>query len=208
MKPTRFDTRRFDARRFDNAWQRYVAKATDLHPPFEDFLAGGASETDLIEAERIIGIALPDDLRHLLKLHDGSQGYQALPGWELLSSEGIISEWTIWEDLYRSEFKPEGYESEPSGPIRSDEWWRLKWIPFTRDGGGNCLCVDMAPAAGGTKGQVITLWHDNPGRELIAPSLTEFVEILAEDMEDGKLVWDEEWGSFREPLEDGVGGAE
>jgi hypothetical protein len=50
------------------------------------------------------------------------------------------------------------------------------------------------------------MWHDNPRRDLIAASLTEFVEILAEDMEDGKLVWDEEWGSFREPLGDPLGG--
>ena len=38
------------------------------------------------------------------------------------------------------------------------------------------------------------MWHDAPERQLIAPSLTEFIEIIAKDAEAGELVWDEEWG--------------
>ena len=78
--------------------------------------------------------------------------------------------------------------------IKGDEWWRLPWIPFCGDGGGNHLCVDMEPAEGGINGQVITMWHNDARRELIAKSLTEFIEIIAGDFERGALIWDEEWG--------------
>ncbi len=60
-------------------------------------------------------------------------------------------------------------------------------IGFSGDGGGNNLCIDMEPAEGGMVGQVITMWHDDATRNLIAPSLTGFIEIIAEDFEDGAL---------------------
>jgi molybdopterin molybdotransferase len=81
-----------------------------------------------------------------------------LPGWELFSAARIVDEWGVWEDLRRNQFVPEDYTSEPEGSILGDEWWRLAWIPFCGDGGGNHLCVDLDPAPGGTAGQVITMW--------------------------------------------------
>jgi cell wall assembly regulator SMI1 len=192
----------FDARRLDDAWRRYTSKAAELHPPFTGWLADGASAGVIAATEKAIGCELPPELRHLLSLHNGSEGYQALPGWELFSSERIADEWKIWEDLYRTQFKPERVRCDPTGPVRDDEWWRLRWIPFTGDGGGNHLCVDMDPAVGGTKGQVITMWHDDPSRPFIAKSLTDFIDIIATDLETGALVWDEDWGSFREPDEE------
>jgi cell wall assembly regulator SMI1 len=185
----------FDPARFDAAWRRYVAAAVASHAAFPSYLHSGAAEEEIAATERAIEASLPQDLRHLLKLHNGSEhGLFVLPRWELFSASRIADEWSIWADLYHSQFKPEGYTSDPSGPVQGDEWWRLKWIPFCGDGGGNHLCVDLDPAPGGTTGQVITMWHDSPERDFIASSLTEFVEIIADDFERGELRWDEEWG--------------
>jgi hypothetical protein len=41
--------------------------------------------------------------------------YHVLPGWELFSTERIADEWKVWEDLYRTQFKPENYDCEPCG---------------------------------------------------------------------------------------------
>jgi molybdopterin molybdotransferase len=57
--------------------------------------------------------------------------------------------------------------------VRSD-WWNPCWIPFTHDGGGNHLCLDLDPAAGGAGGQVITLWHDGGARALAGSSFGEW----------------------------------
>ncbi len=185
---------RFDARRFDEAWRRYVVQATKAHSGFMSHLHRGAAPEQIATAEHAIGSSFPPDLRHLLAKHDGSDDVSVLPGWSLYSAHRIVREWMIWDDLRRKEFKPENLGCEPIGPVRGDEWWRRDWIPFCGDGGGNHLCVDMDPAFGGTVGQVITMWHDDPRRELIAYSLTDFVELIASDFAQGKLIWDDEWG--------------
>lgn len=185
----------FDPRRFDAAWERYIAAIEKSYRLFRIHLGKGASPASIAACEKAIGVTLPPDLRHLLSLRGaGTDDVFVLPGWELFSPDRIVSEWQVWEELRRTEFVPDGYTCEPQGPILGDEWWRLGWIPFCGDGGGNHLCVDTDPAPGGTGGQVISLWHDAPERQLIATSLTEFIEIIARDAEAGELVWDEEWG--------------
>lgn len=192
----------FDPKRFDAAWDRYVRAIAAKHPAFPGYLAPGASAADIDAAGRAIGNAFPDDLRHLLLKHGGSlESWQVLPGWELFSPARIVDEWKVWEELRRDEFVPDGLACAPEGPIKSDEWWRLGWIPFCGDGGGNHLCLDMDPDGGGHAGQVISMWHDDPARVLIAGSLTEFIEIIAKDAEVGLLTWDEDWGGVTAPVE-------
>lgn len=191
----------FDPKRFDAAWERYVVAIEKTHPAFRSYFGEGASEADIQAAEAATGSKFPADLRHLLSRLAGSNSQFALPGWELFEPARIADEWGVWEDLRRTQFVPEGYDCEPNGPIKGDEWWRLGWIPFCGDGGGNHLCVDLDPAEGGALGQVISMWHDMANRDLIAPSLTDFIEIIATDAEAGQLVWDEEMGGVYEAQE-------
>lgn len=184
----------FDPLRFDAAWERYVAAIEKGYRLFRIHLGRGASPASITAAEKALGLPLPDDLRHLLSRHTGTDDGFVLPGWDLFSPDRIVSEWGVWEELRRTQFIPDGETCDPEAPILGDEWWRLGWIPFCGDGGGNHLCVDLDPAPGGTVGQIISMWHDAPERQLIAPSLTEFIEIIAKDAESGELVWDEEWG--------------
>ena len=44
------------------------------------------------------------------------------------------------------------------------------------------------------------MWHDDAARALIAGSLTEFIEIIATDAENGLLAWNEEWGGVQAPV--------
>ena len=125
----------FDAGRFDEACCRYVTPLIEQHPAFVSYFAAGAAPEQLDACEAAIACNLPPDLRHLLSRHNGADA-QVLPGWELFSAERIVEEWRVWEELYHDQFKPDGYDCEPTGPVRSDEWWRLKWIPFCGDGGG------------------------------------------------------------------------
>jgi cell wall assembly regulator SMI1 len=191
----------FDPNRFDVAWERYVCAIEKTHPAFRRYLGQGASEADIQAAEAATKATFPDDLRHLLKRHAGSIDAFALPGWELFGPARIADEWAVWEELRRTQFVPEGYDCEPNGPIKGDEWWRLGWIPFCGDGGGNHLCIDLDPADGGTAGQVISMWHDMANRDMAASSLTDFIEIIAADAEAGHLVWDEEMGGVYEAQE-------
>lgn len=189
----------FDARRFDTAWDRYVAAIGRTYPAFPTHLSAPARPAALSAAEKALNASLPDDLKHLLSRHGGCDGQFVLPGWELFSPDRIASEWGVWEELRRTQFVPEGYACEPEGPILGDEWWRLGWIPFCGDGGGNHLCLDVDPAPGGTVGQVISMWHDAAERQLIAASLTDFIELIATDAEAGEIEWNEDWGGVHLP---------
>ena len=42
------------------------------------------------------------------------------------------------------------------------QWWNSAWIPFADNGGGDYLCLDLAPMACGNPGQVIAMRHDSP----------------------------------------------
>ncbi|MCX7358455.1 MAG: SMI1/KNR4 family protein [Alphaproteobacteria bacterium] len=192
----------FDPERFNKAWRRYCELLAKQHSAFLSYFSVGASPEQIAVAEQAMGCNLPADVRHLLSLHNGAEA-QVLPAWELFSTERMVDEWRIWEDLYQDQFKPDGYDCEPSSPaILGDEWWRLKWIPITGDGGGNHLCADLEPAAGGTVGQIITMWHDDPTRSLVASSLTEFIEMIADKVERGELHWDDEWGGVCERVQE------
>ncbi|MEU7855866.1 SMI1/KNR4 family protein [Nonomuraea sp. NPDC049141] len=41
-------------------------------------------------------------------------------------------------------------------------WWHRGWIRFAEDSGGNLLCIDLAPAHHGSRGQVIQ-WETHGG---------------------------------------------
>ncbi|WVB72209.1 SMI1/KNR4 family protein (plasmid) [Pseudomonas aeruginosa] len=52
---------------------------------------------------------------------------------------------------------------EPQSGVAAT-WWSDLWIPFAANDEGDCICLDLEPAAEGAKGQVIQVWHDDGGR--------------------------------------------
>ncbi len=61
--------------------------------------------------------------------------------------------------------------------------------------GGNHDCLDLNPADGGTVGQIITMWHDDDARKLVAPSFRDWLKQYAEGLASGQFVYSEEYGS-------------
>jgi len=128
-----------------------------------------------------------------LKIHNGQKGNAGwiIDGAELLSVERIIDEWTVWNDLLVSgDFS--GCDEERSNGVKND-WWNPKWIPFTYDGAGNHLCLDLDPAATGHYGQVITMWHDDAERDIKARSFNEWFTQYVKDVEQGQYVYHDDY---------------
>jgi cell wall assembly regulator SMI1 len=130
-----------------------------------------------------------------MRIHDGAE--LCLDGWELLPTEGIADQWRTWRETMAAmrelgvlTSEPGGLASEPDPGIRSD-WWNVGWIPLASDGAGDSLCVDLAPAPGGRKGQLITMIHDDSPRPLVAGSFHEWLSALADGMESGAYVFSE-----------------
>jgi cell wall assembly regulator SMI1 len=147
------------------------ALLADLNPP--------ASDTNIRTLEQKLGVKLPADFVECLKVHDGQRGAAdwLFSGAEFLSSQRILDEWAIWKELLDGgDF--EGAEVEPGAGIKP-VWWCPKWIPFTYNGAGDHLCLDLDPISGGRPGQVITLWHDDGARKKKADSFAQwFAEFV------------------------------
>jgi cell wall assembly regulator SMI1 len=150
-------------------------------------LQPGANEQEIAQLEQQLGVRLPNEYRTFLTLCNG-QHDEAL--WfykgELLSISSVKYQWQAWSDLLESGIFNDTY-SQPDSGIRND-WWNLKWIPFTHDGSGDHLCLDLAPATGGTLGQIITMWHDSEGRELLFSNFTQWLTHLSAGLESGEIV--------------------
>ena len=172
----------------DVLWERIEVRLKVQAPRVFASLQAGVSEEELRGAEAALGVALPDDVRASFRRHNGqaiphgrySSGPSFIDTWELLPLDRLLEEWATWKFLLdRGEVS--GITSEPDGPIR-DDWWHQRWIPVVHDAGGNNLCIDLAPAPGGEDGQIITMWHDDADRAVVAPSfrawLAQFADAL------------------------------
>jgi cell wall assembly regulator SMI1 len=166
----------------EELWQRIEAWLRLQAPPLYAALASGASPEALRRAEARLQVRLPDAVRASYALHDGS-GFGSLFPFPLLSLQRVVQEWNNWRDLLQRGTFADA-ESTPQGPIQTD-WWNLRWIPFTHDGGGNHQCLDLDPAPGGQTGQVINFDHEVGATEVLAPSFRAFLAEFADELEAG-----------------------
>lgn len=179
--------------------QQYPEAAADFGTAFG--LNAGADEADFARLEAVLGYALPDDFKQLYRVAngeiEGSNGLLMSEEW--LSIERIIDEYGVWKALYdkgifvSAEGQDQGCQPEDAG-IKADYWWNPRWIPITSDGTGNNKMIDLDPAPAGRAGQIIQMWHDDPGRSQEAESLYALLDRFARDLEAGLYVLDADYG--------------
>ena len=144
----------------------------DLNPP--------GSDASIQILEQKIGIKLPIDFVECLKVHDGQKGKQEglFSGLEFLSSARILAEWMVWQRLFKNgDF--DGLQAQSGAGVQS-VWWNPRWIPFTYNGAGDHLCLDLDPASGGQVGQVIAIWHDDGARKKKANNFAQWFEMVVD----------------------------
>lgn len=153
-------------------WTRLESALVARRPDVIHALNPAASTATIIELERQLSAVLPSDYVECLKVHDGQAPDSAwlFEEGEFLSSHRVARRWKIWNDLWvAGEF--DGVDAKVD-PGVGNQWWSPGWIPFTYNGAGDHLCLDLTPAAGGAIGQIITVWHDDPERRVVAPSFS------------------------------------
>ena len=180
-------------------WQR-IENWLSIHSPvIRKSLHPSISDAELKNLETIIGCRLPEDFIEFYKIHNGqkTEAEGLIDAEELLSATRIIEEWTVWNHLLnKGDFtKNDGsyYTSTPDKGIKN-YWWNPKWIPVSYDGSGNHYCMDLDPEKDGNYGQIIRMWHDDPARELIASSFSQWMKEFAEDLEKGAFIYSKEYG--------------
>lgn len=163
-------------------WEKLEAILQDTDPDLLADLAPPVTDEEIAKLEQALGMNLPADFVACLKIHNGQHGnsHGLFDESEFLSTSRILQEWRIWKELLDGgDF--EGSESNPHSGIRP-VWWSSAWIPFTYNGAGDHLCLDLDPTESGIPGQIITLWHDDGERAKQADSFllwfTKYVEQL------------------------------
>lgn len=179
-------------------WEKIELWLQENAPEIYKSLNDGIGKTELAQLEYVLKSELPDDFVDFYLVHDGQEpdADWLLDGEEFLSARRMLEEYKIWLDLFKNgDFKENGvaYKSTPDKGIK-DDWWNPKWIPFTYNGSGDHLCIDLDPAEGGTYGQIIRMWHDDPERSLEANSLKEWIDRFAIGLENGQYVYSDEYG--------------
>ena len=170
-------------------WARIEAWLKENAPKALATLQPPATDAQIAELEKALGMALPPDLLASLEIHDGqtnpSQWIGLMNGWRLMSCQEIARfSKTMARLMADGDF--EGMEAEGDGCQVKSDWWNRSLIPFMESGDGNYLCLDMDPDEDGQKGQVITFWHDEPEREVDEPNLHSFLKQFIYDFEAGQ----------------------
>ncbi len=158
----------------------------------------GATDEEIAAVEAELGVTLPEDMKAAYKVHDGQfdSGMGIVPAGMLLPLDGIVAQWDIWRELLDAGTF-DTFKSKADDEIKP-HWWNKKWIPFTYDGAGNHLCVDLDPEPVGKYGQVITMWHDSPERDVVADSFVEWMNDVVEELNSGVYEFIEDYGTFEE----------
>ena len=176
-----------------DSWQKIEVWLAANEPELMKSLNPGATDAQILEVEKAIGNSLPEQIKESYRIHNGQSSGDLIPplqpddegSYVLYSTVEMLREWRSWKELVDSgEFR--GKESGPDQGIQSS-WWHPGWISFASNGGGDSMCIDLAPAQGGTVGQIITMNHESSARQKLANSFAEWLSELTYTIESGVL---------------------
>ena len=177
----------------ESYWQDIKAALTSLGCLDKVALNPGASALELDALEEHLDVRLPIALREFLSIHNGQDkaGVGMVSASLLLSTAGIKQCWDSWREIDEDDMNEDcadSMESEPEGFIKP-MYTNRKWIPLTKDGGGNHIGIDFDPDEQGRVGQIIVFGSDEDTKRLIASDFSEFITKLINSLKNAE--WDD-----------------
>lgn len=171
-------------------WARIEAWLERRAPSVLAGLAGPADKLAVEQAERELGMALPDDLRASLAIHDGeARDVGLVRGMTLNGLETMMYDWRAMEKLRVSGIFGDAGAVRTQAGLRPGHWHR-GWLPIASTGDGDSWSLDLDPGAGGRVGQVFYFDHELGPRAVAFPSFTAWLDALLVEMEAGKISLD------------------
>lgn len=176
------------------SWERIEAWLKTNQPSFLETFNPPATPAQIEVLEIAIGVELPAALKELYLAHDGQNEGTFVGNRRLLSLREIEESWQSWTELLEGgDF--DDREAETDGSVRP-VWWDTKWIPFAENGAGDALCIDLNPIGSGKVGQIIEVWHADSDRSLIADNFEGWLVGVVDDLENGNITYEEDYGGF------------
>jgi cell wall assembly regulator SMI1 len=172
-------------------WQRLETLLKTAAPQVLRTLRRGAGEATLAKVEAALGRKLLKEVHQSYQRHDGQAddadglfptGFADLDcDYFLMPLAEVQGEWEMWQEL-QEEGEFDGNTALSDDGVRAD-WWNAGWLPLAGNGAGDLLCIDLNPAKGGSRGQVIRVSHEGGERPRLAKSLGEWLALLCLHLE-------------------------
>ncbi len=134
-------------------------------------------------------VEFPEDFRKLLLRHNGSSKYHISPykigggGRTFMALKDIVGTWKDMVDI-GGDFEKDGYFGEQNGPVKQN-YWNKRWIPFTENGCGDNIVIDLDPPDEGTLGQIVDWWHEGGVSTFQSSSLREWLNEVVDEIKNG-----------------------
>lgn len=140
-----------------------------------DSLEAGVRVSRFKEVEDEMNLEIPEELKQLYSLNNGTFGLGAILGFELMTFDDMYLEWKNNKKNDINETK-DIYVSNPQGAIRN-KLVDSNWIPFAFNNEHTYLAIDLNPNSEGKVGQIINFGESELDTEkyVIANSLEELL---------------------------------
>jgi len=172
-----------------NSWSEIEEWHRANAPRLLENLQDGASDQQIDEFEAATGVSLPEDYKASLKLHNGDV---YIYDYQYLSLDGVLNKWLMMTHLSADGVFDGRNPVDAGGGVIQNTWWQRGWVPFAVDGGGNMICIDVAPAANGIVGQLLYMeLQSGPGISQYK-SFREWLERYRDDLHRGFYTVDED----------------
>lgn len=175
--------------RVQESWARVSSWLRDNAPASFGALSAPASPDQVGAAQALLDkVELPSDYVELLSLVNGPwttidpapgdalRVAEPVPGYFLMRIQDVPEQVTMLNDLF----------AEPDPDPELWGWWSTSWVPFATNAQGDFLVVDAGP--GDTAGAVIEFVHDEFDRLVMAPSLSEYLDAVADALSSGGII--------------------
>jgi cell wall assembly regulator SMI1 len=169
-------------------WKTIAAWLETQHPGARDHFNPPATAETIAKAEAELGATLPEDYKQFLALHDGQREFAPMVGLGALLPIEEVAE--ARRNIFGEE-TPVAPEGVAEG-VRPVDYCNA-WIPISRSARGrDYLCIDLDPAPGGARGQIIEYVVDDDARPLVAKSFADLLSLYFEQAQTGEIDLDEE----------------
>jgi len=172
----------------EERWQTIATWLADNHPAARGSFRPPADPSAIAEAERALGKTLPDDYRAFLRLHDGQEALGPMVAFCTLLPVAELAP----ESRSLAELLGEGgFDSSEVDTGIAPVAWDPGWVVIGRFN-RSALVLDLAPAEGGTRGQIFTLHVDDDHRRIVAASFSDLLARFFREVQDGTIDLEDE----------------
>ena len=174
-------------------------KVRPILPELVDELNPSATPAQIDEIAAQLPFDFPDELRQLYSVHNGEANERGLFFGLPLSPLSLAFD--SWQGVskHASEDFSDIDKTIVSVPPKHTKknYINAHYFPFSHDGAGNHIVIDLDPDQEGVKGQIINYGTDENTRYVIAPSLDDFLAFCIHQIEIGNYI-------VKEPIDEKV----